>query len=226
VCADVVTQTLAAQPGYRAAFAKAFDGDEKISMARVAQAIATFERAIVSRRSDFDRFLKGEHDAMSDAAVRGLHLFRTDARCANCHMGPTLSDEQFHDLGPSYYGREFQDLGRYEVTKDPKDVGKFKTPSRRNVTRSAPYMHNGLFDLMGVLRAYNAGMATLQRKPEQANDPLFPTKSPHLRPLGLNANDLSDLRAFLESLEETRLRIRPPELPGLSPAMAPATPQR
>jgi cytochrome c peroxidase len=104
------------------------------------------------------------------------------------------------------------------VTKNPADVGKFKTPSLRNVTRTAPYMHNGLFDLDGVLRMYNAGMATLSRTPAQANDPLFPTKSPHLRPLGLNAQDLSDLRAFLESLQETRHRVRQPELPGLSPA--------
>jgi cytochrome c peroxidase len=81
-------------------------------------------------------------------------------------------------------------------------------------------MHNGLFDLIGVLRAYNNGMATLRRKPDQANDPLFPTKSEHLRPLGLNASDLSDLRAFLQSLEETRLRVRPPTLPGLTPPPA------
>src|SRR5690242_1193522 len=106
-------------------------------------------------------------------------------------MGPALTDEKFHDLGLSYYGRKLQDLGRYEVTKKPDDVGRFKTPSLRNATRSAPYMHNGLFDLDGVLRMYNAGMATLRPRPEQANDPLFPRqKSPHLKPLGLNARDL------------------------------------
>jgi cytochrome c peroxidase len=193
-------------------------GDEAVTIERIARAIATFERTIVSRPSAFDKFLKGEREALSDSAVRGLHLFRTDARCANCHMGPLLTDEKFHDLGLSYYGRKLQDLGRYEVTKDAKDVGKFRTPSLRNVTRHGPYMHNGLFDLDGVLRMYNAGMATLRRKEHQKDDPLFPTKSPLLKPLALNKRDLADLRAFLGALEEVRLRVRQPDLPGLENA--------
>jgi cytochrome c peroxidase len=211
---EVTLARLAERPEYRRRFKDVF-GDEKITLARVAQAIATFERTIVSRPSAFDKFLRGDADALSDAAVRGLHLFRTDARCANCHMGPLLTDEKFHDLGLSYYGRKLHDLGRYEITKDPTDVGKFRTPSLRNVTRHGPYMHSGLFDLDGVLRMYNAGMATLRRKEHQKEDPLFPTKSPLLRPLALNNHDLADLRAFLESLEELRLRLRPPELPGI-----------
>ena len=216
---DEVVRRLSAAPEYKPVFRQAF-GDEQVTFARVSAAIATFERTIVSRPSRFDRFLKGDAEALSDSAVRGLHLFRTDARCANCHMGPLLTDDKFHDLGLSYYGRKLQDLGRYEITKDPRDVGKFRTPSLRNVTRTAPYMHNGLFDLDGVLRMYNAGMATLRRKAHQIDDPLFPTKSPHLRPLGLNTQDLADLRAFLESLEELRLRVRAPEL--TSPATRPA----
>ena len=212
-----IVKRLGEQPGYRAAFKAAF-GDETITMERVAQALATYQRTIVSRPSAFDKFLSGQADALSDAAVRGLHLFRTDARCANCHMGPTLSDERFHDLGLSYYGRKLQDLGRYEITKDPADVGRFKTPTLRNIPRTAPYMHNGLFDLPGVLNMYNAGMVTQRRDEKFADDPLYPTKSEHLRPLGLNDRDLADLLAFLESLEEVRLRIRPPELPGIGPS--------
>src|SRR5687768_5778807 len=210
---EVAAARVAEQAAYRRRFKEAF-GDEVVTVKRIAQAIATFERTIVSRPSAFDKFLKGEREALSDSAVRGLHLFRTEARCANCHMGPLLTDEKFHDLGLSYYGRKLQDLGRYEVTKDAKDVGRFRTPSLRNVTRHGPYMHNGLFDLDGVLRMYNAGMATLRRKEHQKEDPLFPTKSPLLKPLGLNAQDLKDLRAFLESLEELRLRVRPPALQG------------
>lgn len=70
-------------------------------------------------------------------------------------------------------------------------------------------MHNGLFELDGVLNLYNAGMPTLRRRAAQANDPLFPTKSPLLKPLGLNRQDKADLEAFLESLTEPRLRVRP-----------------
>lgn len=220
----VVEERLGGQAEYRKRFESVF-GDGGVTMPRVARAIAAYERTIVSRPSAFDKFLKGDSAALSDSAVRGLHLFRTDARCANCHMGPLLTDDKFHDLGLSYYGRKLQDLGRYEVTKDPKDVGKFRTPSLRNVPRTGPYMHNGLFDLPGVLRMYNAGMATLRRKPGQEADPLFPTKSPLLKPLGLNGQDLADLEAFLGSLEELRLRVKAPELPGLDGDSGGAKPQ-
>lgn len=191
-----------------------------VTIDRVARALATYERTIASRASDFDRFLAGKADVLSDSAVRGLHLFRTDARCANCHMGPTLTDEQFHDVGLSYYGRELEDLGRYGFTRDPKDAGKFRTPSLRNLPRTGPYMHNGLFELRGVLNLYNAGMPALRPRADQADDPKFPVKSPLLKPLGLNRQDLEDLLAFLGSLEETKLRVRPPALPGITPAVA------
>lgn len=206
--AGLVEQRLNAIPGYTNEFQAVF-GNSRITMPRVAQAIATFERTITSRGNSFDSFLRGDTNALSDAAVRGLHLFRTTARCINCHHGPNFTDERFHNEGLSYYGRKLQDLGRYEITKKTSDVGAFKTPSLRNIARTAPYMHNGLFDLDGVLNMYNAGMPTLRPNAKQKDDPLFPVKSPHLEPLGLNAQDLSDLKAFLESLTETRLRMRP-----------------
>ncbi len=212
---DHVVATVSSSRGYRARFAAAF-GDDEPTIERVLQAIAAFERTVVSDGSAaFDRFLAGDSEALDDAAVRGLHLFRTKARCANCHHGPLLTDGGFHDLGLSYYGRKFEDLGRYRVTGDPADVGRFKTPSLRNVARTAPYMHNGLFALDGVLNMYSAGMATLRRKPEQADDPLFPTKSPLLKELDLDAGEKADVIAFLEALTERRRRVRPPEMPAL-----------
>jgi cytochrome c peroxidase len=183
------------------------------------QAIAAFEDTVRSDGSSaFDRFVGGDRDAMGDEAIFGLHLFRTKARCANCHHGALLTDHSFHDLGLSYYGRELEDLGRYRVTKDKTDVGRFKTPSLRNVTRTGPYMHNGLFDLEGVVNMYSAGMATLRRKPEQQDDPLFPSKSPLLQKLDLAAAEKRALIAFLQSLEERKRRVRPPELPALGDA--------
>ncbi len=212
---DHVVATVSSSRGYRARFEAAF-GDDEPTIERVLQAIAAFERTVVSDGSAaFDRFLAGEAEALDDAAVRGLHLFRTKARCANCHHGPLLTDFGFHDLGLSYYGRKLEDLGRYRVTGDPADVGRFKTPSLRNVARTAPYMHNGLFALDGVLNMYSAGMATLRRKPEQADDPLFPTKSPLLKELDLDAGEKADVIAFLEALTERRRRVRPPEMPTL-----------
>lgn len=210
-----VVTTVASSKGYRAQFEAAFGAGEP-TIDGVLAAIAAFERTVVSDGSSaFDQFLAGDADALGDAAVRGLHLFRTKARCVNCHHGPLLTDGGFHDLGLSYYGRKFEDLGRYRVTGDPADVGRFKTPTLRNVARTAPYMHNGLFQLEGVINMYSAGMATLRRRPDQANDPLFPTKSPLLKELDLGPAEKEDLLAFLESLTERRRRVRPPELPEL-----------
>lgn len=197
--------------GYPEMFKAAF-GDPAITTERVARAVACYERTLVSGRSRFDAFLSGKANALTDSELRGLHLFRTDARCLNCHNGPTFSDGKFHDVGLSYYGREFEDLGRFRVTKEKGDVGAFRTPSLRNVGYTAPYMHNGLFPLDGVLRMYNAGMPTLQRKAHQKGDPNFPTKSPLLKPLGLNGSDLADLEAFLRALGEPPLRVRPPKI--------------
>jgi cytochrome c peroxidase len=223
-----VLERLAKVPGYRDRFKAAF-GSEDVTFDRAAQAIATFERSIVRAYggNKFDRFLRGESAALPDDAVRGLHLFRTDARCINCHSGPLLTDGKFHDVGLSYYGRSLEDLGRYNITKRPEDVGAFRTPTLRNIARTAPYMHNGLFELDGVLNMYNAGMPTLRPRENQVGDPLFPKKSSHLKPLGLNRQDLSDLKAFLESLSERKLRIRWVSLPedggpGATTAPAPA----
>lgn len=198
--------------GYRELFAAAFGTDE-VTFERIAQAIACYERTIVGGNSPFDRYLKGDRDALSDEAIVGLDLFRREARCIHCHNGPLFSDSQLHDVGLSYYGRKFEDLGRYVVTGNADDVGRFRTPSLRNITRTRPLMHNGLFELPGVLNMYNAGMPTLRRKESQLGDPLFPKKSPLLKPLGLNKQDLSDLIAFLTALEEPKRRTWPPELP-------------
>lgn len=213
--ASDIEQKLSSSRGYREQFRAAF-GDDVPTMARALAAIAAFENTVRSDGSSaFDRFLAGDEKALDDSEIRGLHLFRQKARCANCHHGALLTDHQFHDLGLSYYGRELEDLGRYRVTKDPKDVGRFKTPSLRNVTRTGPYMHNGVFDLPGVVNMYSAGMVTLKRKAAQQDDPLFPTKSPLLQKLDLTAEEKDDLIAFLSALEERRRRVRPPVLPAL-----------
>jgi cytochrome c peroxidase len=214
----VIVERIAAQPEYVREFNQCF-GEDKVTMDRIAQAIATFERTIVPGRSRFDVFLSGKNpNALSDEAVRGLNLFRTTARCINCHNGPNFTDGKFHNIGLTYYGRKYQDLGRYNVTKDPSDVGRFKTPSLRNVARTGPYMHNGFFELEGVINLYNAGGPSPLRTAAQQNDPLFPQKDPLMQRLGLNQHDKEDLLAFLESLSEPKLRVRPPELPGMGPA--------
>lgn len=210
---------------YRSRFEEAF-GSPEVSPERVAAAVAEFVKTIQSRgRARFDRFVAGQHDLLSDQEILGLHLFRTKAGCVNCHHGPFFTDHQFHDLGLSYFGRELQDLGRYHATGNPADSGKFKTPSLRNVTRTAPYMHVGLFPLEGVLNLYNAGMPSLRPKPGQETDPLFPQKSPLLEPLQLTVEEREAIIAFLRTLEEPPQRVRrslfpPVEEPGAAAAPA------
>ncbi|WP_197528440.1 cytochrome-c peroxidase [Aeoliella mucimassa] len=209
---SLVEGRLQSVPLYLELFQKAYP-QEEITIEVASRAIADFERTIVGGRSRFDRFMKGDPNALSDEAMAGLDLFRREARCINCHHGPTFSDNQLHVVGLSYYGRKYEDLGQFEQTRRIEDVGRFKTPSLRNVSQTGPYMHNGLFpSIRGVLNMYNAGMPTLVPKnDQQMDDPFFPHKSPLLMPLGLNTQDLSDLESFLQSLEEPPLRVRPPE---------------
>ena len=209
-----VVALLEKEPGYQELWQKAF-GAEPVSIDLAAQALACFERTVVGGTSRFDSFMKGGAAALTDEALLGMDLFRREARCINCHNGPAFSDGGFHDLGLSNYGRPFEDIGRGRITDDPADTGKFRTPSLRDATATLPLMHNGLFELQVALTLYNAGMPKPVRRENQADDPRFPVKSPLLKPLGLNKQDLADLTAFLTSLEETKRRIRPPAIPGL-----------
>jgi len=187
-------------PSYKQAFYEVF-GTKTITPQLIAKAIATFERSLMPRFNRFDRFINGDNKALSDEEIWGLHLFRTKARCMNCHYGAAFSDQQYHNLGLTYYGRKYEDLGRYEVTKNPSDVGKFKTPSLRQITKTAPYMHNGLFNnLRGVLNMYNVGMFNPKPNKDQENDPLFPTTDALIEKLHLSEDELNALEAFLKTL--------------------------
>jgi cytochrome c peroxidase len=215
--AGEVESRLNSVPEYGKQFKDIF-GAERITMLDASRAVATFERAIARMAgvSKFDKFMGGDKDALSDAQVRGLHIFRTTGRCLNCHNGPLFTDMDFHDLGLSFYGRQLQDLGRYEITKNPKDVGRFRTPTLRDVARTGPLMHLGIFNLEGTVNAYNMGMATLTPTTAQKGDPLFPKKDPLLKRLGLGSTERADLVEFLKSLSDRPVRLRPPQIPGLS----------
>lgn len=135
-----VVSRLAGIPEYATLFAAAF-GPNSINATNLAKAIAAFERTLVPRNSSFDRYMKGDDDAMSTSAIRGMHGFVYQG-CSRCHSGPMMSDYKLHNLkvparpGETAYGKaEFP---------EPKG-GDFRTPSLRMVTLTAPYMHNGVF---------------------------------------------------------------------------------
>lgn len=210
---DLATKRLNKIKGYKPYFKKAF-GKEKVTQTDILKAIATFERTLISPKSKFDKFIAGDSTQLTDKQVEGLHLFRTKARCINCHNTANFSDNKFHNIGLTYYGREYEDLGRYNVTGKAENVGEFKTQSLRGAAQNAPYMHNGLFpNLRGILNIYNAGMPHPKRKANQVNDTLFPKTSKLIKKLNLNESELQALEAFINSLSTGAYKMRPPEMP-------------
>ena len=197
---ELVVSQIAADERYTAAFSRAF-GDQTITPEHIAQALAVFMRTHKPRFSRWDRVMRDGTKVLSDQELQGLHLFRTKAGCTNCHNGPLFTDQRFHNIGLSFYGRRLQDLGRYDITHNAADVGAFRTPSLRGISRTAPYMHNGIFPhLRGIVNFYNAGGVRLRRKPDQKDDPLFPETSLILKPLNLTREEREALVAFLETL--------------------------
>ncbi|MFC0778338.1 cytochrome-c peroxidase [Flavobacterium sp. HJSW_4] len=210
---DLATKRLNKIKGYKPYFKKAF-GKEKLTQEEILKAIATFERTLITPKSKFDRFIEGDSTQLTNRQVQGLHLFRTKARCINCHNTANFADNKFHNVGLTYYGRQYEDLGRYNVTGKAENVGEFKTQSLRGVSQNAPYMHNGLFpNLRGVLNIYNAGMPQPKRKESQLNDTLFPTTSKLIKKLDLSQSELIALEDFIMSLSTGAYRMRPPVLP-------------
>lgn len=190
-------QRLKAVGSYVQAFDKAFPG-EGLTEVTVLQAIATYERTIVSGDTPFDRWLRGDDQAMSPEAQRGFALFRGKANCAACHSGWNFTDNQFHDIG---LGTD--DPGRAKLTRDGSGQFAFKTPGLREIAARAPYMHQGQVPtLEGVVAHYIGG--GIDR----------PSRSPHVRPLALTAQDVSDLVAFMRSLSSPQTTLAMPHLPA------------
>ena len=179
-------------------------GITPLSASELGAALSAF-LATLEQPSRFDRFYNGDYQQLSDLEIHGLHLFRTTARCANCHFGPLLSDGRFHNLKIAFFGEPAQDLGRYAISGQLVDVGAFRTASLRHIAETAPYMHHGLFTtLEGVVNLYNRGGGEVwARNALEAAHPLYPAalqRSPQLRPLGLSADEKAALVAFLRTL--------------------------
>ncbi|MCF8275037.1 MAG: cytochrome-c peroxidase [Flavobacteriaceae bacterium] len=201
--------------GYKPLFKKAF-GNDSISLKRIQYAIATFERTVNSYKTKFDKFVEGDSTKFNNQEVLGLHLFRTKARCINCHNTPYFSDNQFHNDGQTLFGTKNEDFGRYNVTKNKEDIGKFRTPTLREVTRTSPWMHNGHFpSLLDVVELYNLGNpAPIQQKYlGTERDSLLPNTSPILKKLSLDKTEIQALLAFLETLSSNNSRTLIPTLP-------------
>ena len=190
---------LAANNHYRTAFEKTFPG-EGVSRASVERALATFERTIVPDIAPFDRWIGGDEAAIPDAAKRGFDLFTGRAECAECHSGWRFTDDSFRDIGT---GGD-NDLGRGRLFPNSERLRHaFKVPTLRDVTKRAPYMHDGsLASLDGVIALYDRGGVAR------------PSRDPHIRPLGLSAAERDDLLAFLQTLTGAEARDASPVIPA------------
>jgi cytochrome c peroxidase len=186
--------------GYQQQFRAVF-GTE-VSLQGIAEAIAAYERTVISTNSSFDKYAAGDTKAMDESAVRGMALFKGKARCILCHNGPNFTDNQFHNLGVPQVGPMKEDLGRYNVSKAEKDKGAFKTPTLRSITETAPYMHDGaLKTLEEAVDFLNTGGG--------AN----PNLSTLVKPLNLTPEEKTDLVTFLKALTGEAIPFQFPKLP-------------
>jgi cytochrome c peroxidase len=147
------------------------------------------------------RFRNGNTGAFSQAAQRGWKIFDEKAKCTNCHDGRLLTDQQFHNVGIGMDAAK-PDVGRAAISKDEKDTGAFKTPTLLDISKSAPYFHDGsaktLEEAVDVM--INGG---------KKNKYLDET---NLKPVKLTAQEKADLMAFLRSLD-VNYTIVEPKLP-------------
>jgi cytochrome c peroxidase len=194
---DEVVKRLAAIAGYPPLFEKAF-GTKDVTMSRAAQAIASYERTVLSGNGPYDRYQAGDKDAMSPSAVRGMALFNGKANCVTCHAGFNFTDESYHNLGVGMTAKE-PDVGRFAESKAESEKGAFKTPTLRNVVQTPPYMHDGSEPtLLAVVDFYDKGgtpNATLAKE---------------VKPLKLTPQEKQDLVAFMETLTGDVENLVPP----------------
>lgn len=178
------------------------------------KAMAVFQRhTIISGESAFDRYMKGDMQAMSNSALKGMQLFKGKAGCIACHNGPNFTDSDFYNVGLARNARFDEpelaemlrfdakrmkvenweqikdDPGRFLVTKNQSDWGKFKTPTLRNVSDSGPYMHDGRYEtLEQVIDHFDRGGDGVQNQ------------DPRIHPLKLSQQEKADLKTFLLDL--------------------------
>lgn len=186
--------------GYKSQFERAYPG-EGITRATVGKAIASFERTVVSTDAPFDRWRKGEPQAISASAQRGFRVFQDKGNCAKCHQGFNFTDNGFHNIGVKSLS-EVEDEGRFAHRKIKILKGAFKTPTLRDVALTGPYMHNGMYEtLEEVVDHYDRG------------GDVKTNLSPNMQPLNLSPQDKADLVAFMKSLTGAPMVLALPQLP-------------
>ena len=200
-------------------------GISQLTLTEIAYAIARFEETLMSDQAPYDRYLKGDSDAISASARRGLELFNTSLPCRDCHGGvdfdqPEISVMEYawresnqsqprhgwfniglYHLDDGRYPKQRE--GLYLITGLLDDVGKYRIPTLRHLGLTAPYYHDGSrATLRDVLQDYNRGGRLTRSGPYAGDGSLHPNKHHLVQPLGLSEQDLIDLESFLRSLTD------------------------
>ncbi len=216
----MLVERLREEPYYEAAFAAAFPEEaEPFSLKSVVQALASFQRTLISGRSPYDKWLRRDETALSSAAKRGFELFNGHPfECFHCHGGFNFTDSvryqgnadvppQFHNTG--LYNVDGKgaypapNTGIHEVSQRPEDMGRFRAPTLRNIAVTAPYMHDGSIASLGeVLDHYAAGGRTITSGPHAGVGSANPYKSELVPGFEMTEQQKADLIAFLESLTD------------------------
>ncbi|WP_086296149.1 cytochrome-c peroxidase [Campylobacter devanensis] len=134
-----VIKIIEQNPDYKAKFNKIYG---EINMDNITDAIAEFEKTLITPNAPFDRYQKGDENAISEAAKRGWNAFKTNG-CVACHQGQNIGGTMYQKIGIFEPYPNQENLGRYEITKVESDKMVFKVPSLRNVAKTAPYYHDG-----------------------------------------------------------------------------------
>lgn len=204
----------------------------QVNFTHIANAIGAYETvAFRADNSPFDRYVRGDWDAMSPNAEKGLHVFNTTGQCASCHSGKFQTDEQFYAIGIPQLGsgkgdglNGQDDFGREQVTGDPADRYRFRTPTLRNVAITGPWGHDGAYNtLEGVVRHHLDAVNSLNNYDTQQavlpsrsdldatdfavhNDPASRAalaNSIELDPINMSEQEFAYLMEFLHALTDT-----------------------
>ncbi len=215
-----IINLLRTDPRYKRLLPAAFPEDEDpYSILNAVRAMASFVRSIVSFSSPYDRYLAGERSALDASAERGMTLFFSERfECFHCHGGFNFTDSSthanatvtsagFHNnglyniAGTGAYPAD--NTGLYDLTGQRRDMGRFKAPSLRNITVSAPYMHDGsLTTLRAVLAHYARGGRLIEDGPLAGDGRLNPYRSEFVQGFEMTAEEEADLLAFLAALTD------------------------
>jgi cytochrome c peroxidase len=215
-----ILELLQADAYYRETFPSVFPDDaDPYSILNLVRAVSGFVRSIVSFDAPYDRYLRGDEDAMSAAAQRGMTLFFSERlECFHCHGGFNFTDSSthadavvapfgFHNTGLYNIGGTGayppDNTGLYDLTGERRDMGRFKAPTLRNIAVTAPYMHDGSIETLSeVIDHYQRGGRLVAEGPYAGDGNRTPYKSEFIRGFDLSELERADLIAFLESLTD------------------------